>query len=92
MTPLAARRYLISGRVQGVGFRRFVEQKAIEFGVRGYVRNRDDGSVEVYAVALPDQLAALEGPLWKGPRWASVDSVRSEQAQVLQYRDFRIQS
>lgn len=87
-----ARRYVVSGRVQGVGFRRFVERKAVELGVRGWVRNRDDGSVEVYATGLADQLAALEGPLWKGPLWSRVESVRSEQAQVLQYRDFRIQS
>lgn len=86
-----ARRYIVSGRVQGVGFRRFVERKAAEYGVRGWVRNRDDGAVEVYAVGLPDQLAALEGPLWKGPLWSRVESVKTEPAEVLQFRDFRIQ-
>lgn len=85
-----ARRYFVRGRVQGVGFRAFVERKARELGLRGYTRNTADGRVEVYATGERDQLAALEGPLWKGPLWSRVEGVESEPAQVLKYEDFRI--
>ena len=72
---LVARRYFVRGRVQGVGFRYFVQRAAEELGVKGYTRNLDDGRVEVYAVALPQSLADLEGRLWKGPRWSDVRGV-----------------
>jgi len=63
-----ARRYLVQGRVQGVGYRYFAEGVAEELGLAGYARNMDDGRVEVYAVGTSDQLAALSGYLWRGPR------------------------
>ena len=47
---LAARRWFVSGRVQGVGFRYFVQDRAEELGVKGWARNLDDGRVEVYGV------------------------------------------
>ena len=56
--------------MQGVGFRYFVEQAAKALGIRGWVRNDDDGSVEVYAVGTSAQLSDLTGFLWQGPRWA----------------------
>jgi acylphosphatase len=72
-----ARRYLVSGRVQGVGFRYFVEREASALGVTGTVRNLDDGSVEVQAQGTAAQLADLEGALWKGPRMADVRNVEA---------------
>ncbi len=63
-----------------MGFRYFVEQSAKALGVRGWVRNHDDGSVEVYAVATPAQLSELAGLLWKGPRWAEVRGVDESEA------------
>jgi acylphosphatase len=66
--------------VQGVGFRYFVEQSAQALGVKGWVRNVDDGSVEVYAVGTHDQLSELAGLLWKGPRWAEVRGVEEAEA------------
>jgi acylphosphatase len=78
---IEARRYIVRGRVQGVGFRAFVQRKAVELGIRGYTRNLSDGGVEVYAVGLADQLSALEGPLWKGPMFSRVDHVEAEPAQ-----------
>jgi acylphosphatase len=77
-----ARRYFISGRVQGVGFRYFVEKWAGAIGVSGYVRNLDDGRVEVYAAGHPDQLSELEGRLWMGPRMAEVRGVESTEASL----------
>ena len=67
---MIARRYLIRGRVQGVGFRYFAQRVAADIGVNGYTRNLDDGRVEVYAVGGAEQLSELAGLLWKGPRWA----------------------
>jgi acylphosphatase len=88
---LSARRYLIGGRVQGVGFRYFVERVAVELGLAGYARNLPDGRVEVYAIGSPPQLAELSGMLWRGPRMASVRTVDEQEAPVADYSDFRIE-
>ncbi len=77
MKPSAARRWLVRGRVQGVGFRRFVEREAVELGLAGWVRNLDDGRVEAFAQGDPALLDALQGRLWQGPRWADVRDVES---------------
>ena len=72
---IQARRYLVRGRVQGVGFRWFVEREAHILGVAGWVRNNHDGTVEVLAQGTRDQLAGLHSRLREGPRAARVDSV-----------------
>lgn len=86
-----AKRYLVSGRVQGVGFRYFVERAAAQLGVTGYTRNLADGRVEVYAVGAPEKLSQLAAALRKGPRWADVRGVEEQQAPVQQYGSFLIQ-
>lgn len=78
----AAKKYLISGRVQGVGFRFFAEREANRLGLRGYVRNLSDGSVEVYAAGTPDALRALGARLTEGPRAAEVIQVRESDQPV----------
>jgi acylphosphatase len=83
-----ARSYLVRGRVQGVGFRYFVEQAANALGIHGYVRNLDDGRVEVYAVGLPEQLSELAGILWKGPRMAIVRGIDEDEAPVQKIHGF----
>lgn len=67
-----AQRYLISGRVQGVGFRYFAERAARRVGVTGWVRNLDDGRVEVYANGTREQLDQMESSLRAGPARADV--------------------
>jgi acylphosphatase len=69
------RRYLVRGRVQGVGFRYFVHKEALRLGLRGWVRNLDDGRVEALAEGPADVLAEFEGALHRGPRWADVRGV-----------------
>ncbi len=69
------RHYLVKGRVQGVGFRWFVQREAAEIGLRGWVRNTDDGDVEVLAMGGPDELAELKDALRKGSRGSRVDAV-----------------
>ena len=86
--PYQARLYRVRGQVQGVGFRYFVEQSAQALGVRGWVRNVDDGSVEVYAVGTQAQLSELAGLLWKGPRWAEVRGVDEAEAALEQHSGF----
>jgi len=76
-----ARRFVIRGRVQGVGFRWFVEREAHILGVTGWVRNNDDGSVEVLAIGAPEELAALRLKLQEGPRAARVDGVEESEVQ-----------
>jgi acylphosphatase len=83
-----ARLYRVRGRVQGVGFRYFVEHAASALGLSGYVRNVDDGSVEVYAAGNEKQLSELAGLLWKGPRWAEVRGVEESEAPIEQHRGF----
>jgi acylphosphatase len=87
---LTARRYFVRGRVQGVGFRYFVERVAMELNVKGYARNLDDGRVEVYAVGTVEQLSELAARLWEGPRWAEVRGVDEQEAPMLEYVGFRI--
>ena len=86
----AARNYIVKGRVQGVGFRAFAQHAAENLGVRGWARNRGDGSVEVYAVGTPEQLAEFSGYLWKGPRMADVRHVDETEAAVEEWIDFQI--
>jgi acylphosphatase len=67
--------FLVKGRVQGVGFRWFVQREAAEIGLRGWVRNTDDGDVEVLAAGEPDQLKDLALALGRGSRGSRVDAV-----------------
>jgi acylphosphatase len=87
-----AKLYRVRGRVQGVGFRYFVEHAANTLGVRGYVRNLDDERVEVYALGTEAQLSELAGLLWKGPRWAEVRGVDESEAAVENHSGFTIRS
>jgi len=72
---VTAYRYIVKGRVQGVGYRYFVLQLAGGLGVSGYARNRPDGTVEVVAEADEPALADLEAKLREGPAFARVENV-----------------
>jgi acylphosphatase len=67
----------LRGRVQGVGFRWFVVEKANQLGLAGWVKNRTDGSVEIAAAGTKDALVALEKAARSGPRGARIDEVRA---------------
>jgi len=79
---MECRKYTIRGRVQGVGFRWYVESQARALGIAGWVRNNPDGAVEVLAVGSGEQLSALHSKLRSGPRAARVDAVDVEPAQA----------
>jgi acylphosphatase len=70
-----ARRYLISGRVQGVGFRWFVIETASVEGITGWVRNVTDGSVEIVAEGDAEAVERFERHVRRGPARARVDDV-----------------
>ena len=70
---------IVRGRVQGVGFRVFVYEEASRLGLRGWVRNRPDGSVEVVATGDPALLERLMDRLRRGPPAARVDNVEISQ-------------
>jgi acylphosphatase len=72
---LVARRFVLTGRVQGVGFRFFAESAARVEGLSGWVRNRPDGSVEVFAEGDREAVFRFEGKLRRGPPGARVEDV-----------------
>lgn len=86
-----ARRYFVRGRVQGVGFRYFVQHSGSLLGLDGYARNLDDGRVEVYARGTAEQLRELSGLLWKGPRMSDVRGVEEEESAPESIRGFHIE-
>jgi len=65
--------FLVQGRVQGVGFRWFVQREAAELELRGWVRNTEEGEVEVVASGTAEDLAELRASLRRGPRGSRVD-------------------
>jgi acylphosphatase len=75
-----AKRYFVSGMVQGVGFRYFTQDVAERLQISGFVRNRRDGRVEVFAMGTPQQHAQLRALLERGPRFSSVTEVLEEPA------------
>ncbi len=90
--PITSKRYIVRGRVQGVGFRWFVEREAHILGIAGWVRNNHDGSVEVLAQGTRDQLSGLHGRLREGPRASRVDAVEvTDASPVAGLSSFRIE-
>ena len=72
---MAAIRLVISGRVQGVGFRAFVERQALQRGLCGWVRNRRDGTVEALLIGDASALGQMEAACRRGPSLAAVTRV-----------------
>jgi len=91
-SSIQSRRFLVRGRVQGVGFRWFVERQAHILGVAGCVRNNADGAVEVFAQGTREQISNLHSQLMQGPRAARVDTVEVSEVPLSQgIKTFRIE-
>ena len=85
-----ARRWIVRGSVQGVGFRFFVQHKATSLGLRGWARNLSSGEVEVYAVGSDDRLRDLTSALHQGPKMADVRGVEEKEEAVEELSGFSI--
>ncbi len=83
-------RIVVSGKVQGVFFRKHTRQKALELGLGGEVMNQPDGSVCIHATGNPDQLAALIGFCHTGPAAAKVSGVMVEEMLFQEFPGFQI--
>jgi acylphosphatase len=91
MTAIA-RKFLVSGRVQGVGFRFFAQRAAARHQVRGYVRNLDDGRVEAVAQGPAEQVRDFGEDLVAGPTYSQVEAVEELVIDVEKtYSSFRIE-
>lgn len=82
MQDRVAKRFLVSGIVQGVGYRFFVVRSAERLGITGWVKNLRDGRVEAYAIGSAKTLKDFRRELERGPAGAMVDDVREEQEEV----------
>jgi acylphosphatase len=90
--PKIARKFLVTGRVQGVGFRYFADRWASQLGICGYVKNLWDGNVEVYAIGTPIALEELKRQLSEGPRSARITAVdESDEPVDTRYNRFSIE-
>lgn len=74
----AGARFVVHGRVQGVGFRYFARRAARALGLKGWVRNREDGAVEVVATGGAEALASLRRELLRGPGYAHVERLEEQ--------------
>ena len=86
----SARTWSIKGTVQGVGFRFFVQHKAVSLGLTGWARNLADGTVEVYACGPSDRLDDLASALHLGPSGAKVRSVEQQRSEPRKSSGFQI--
>ncbi len=87
-----ARRFLISGEVQGVGFRYFAQRVAARHQVVGYVRNMPDGSVEAHVEGTPESIETFKHDLSVGPRLSRIEQVEELNVEPTgQYPSFRIE-
>ncbi len=87
---MSAKRFLVTGLVQGVFYRAKTKEKADELGVTGWVRNNTDGSVTVHAEGTEEQVKALEDWCWTGPPKAKVTAVQVAPDQESQSQRFEI--
>jgi acylphosphatase len=88
------RHYIVKGRVQGVGFRWLVHREAGARDLKGWVRNTDDGEVEIMVAGSEDKLAELRAVLERGSRGSRVDAVVEEDKEetvAAELQSFRIE-
>ncbi len=81
--PRDIKRLMIRGSVQGIGYRVWVEREALALALKGWVRNRHDGAVEVVVTGTPGAVKAIIERCWKGPPLAKVESIDVADASML---------
>lgn len=80
--------FLISGRVQGVGYRAFAQKRALQLGVTGYAKNLANGDVEVLATGTHSAMDTLRGYLHQGPAFSDVRQIQEHEAAPASYDSF----
>ena len=89
---MVARRFIISGEVQGVGYRYFAQRSAARHQVHGYVRNLDDGRVEALAEGPPNAVEEFKHDLVAGPSYSRVEHLEETVLEPSgRYLTFRIE-
>jgi len=83
-------RLRIHGRVQGVGYRAWLQREAQQLGLHGFVRNRKDGSVEALLKGNPEAVDTMMGRCWVGPALSQVTQITAEDARGITPADFRV--
>jgi acylphosphatase len=92
MDRIVARRFFVSGDVQGVGYRFFAQRAAARHQVRGYVKNLDDGRVEALAEGSAQSVEAFKHDLAAGPNYARVTHVEEINLDPTgEYSSFRVE-
>jgi acylphosphatase len=87
---MQSNRYIVRGRVQGVGFRYFVARIAEAFDITGMVRNMSDGSVEIVVTGSPENLRSFKEQIEIGPSGARVDRVIVEEIEQRKFERFEV--
>jgi acylphosphatase len=82
---------VVKGKVQGVFFRKYTKEKALELGLTGTVRNEKDGSVFIIASGTDQQLQQFVSWCKQGPPRAKVDTVHTEEIRPLNFNNFNIE-
>ena len=85
-----AKRLIVSGRVQCVGFRYFSQETAQRFGIKGWVRNLSDGTVELHVEGTEQEIGAFEQALKDGNRFVGVERIEETEANNQEFRSFDI--
>ena len=87
---MIARHCIVEGRVQGVGFRFFTERAAGVLGIRGWVRNLDDGSVEIYAAGSDEIMEQFMDRVRTGPAGSRVQRVQVQEVSLEEHSGFSV--
>jgi len=85
-----AKRLIVSGRVQGVGFRYFSQETARRFGIKGWVRNLSDGTVELHVEGTANEVDAFQQALKDGNRFVGVERIDETKTEDQGFRKFEI--
>lgn len=87
---MQARKWFVTGHVQGVGYRNYIQKHSLKLGLTGYAKNLADGGVEVHAVGESAKLDSLSGYVRRGPMLAVVRTVDEQAADLVRYDGFQI--
>ncbi len=83
-------RLFLTGTVQGLFFRQFIKENADKYDVRGYVRNLEDGRVEVFLEGNSDEVDSMIAICKRGPRHANIRNVEEKEERFQGFKEFKV--